>query len=90
MQGLSVALIDDCIESGKSVRYVYDALMKQGASRVTINVLCWYQETPGVLPAGRPDVFLHTAIQIYPWAATHPDLKGYMKWLEVNGVEHWE
>ncbi len=90
VQGLSVALVDDCIESGKSVRYVYDALKKQGASRVSINVLCWYQETPGVLPEGRPDTFLHTAIQVYPWAATHPNLNGYMKWLKDNGMEHWE
>ena len=90
VRGLSVALIDDCTETGKSVRYVADELKKQGASRVTINVLCWYAGAAGVIPGGQPDVYLHKYIQVYPWAADHPDLKGYMKWLEAHGLEYWE
>jgi hypoxanthine phosphoribosyltransferase len=90
VRGLSVALVDDCIESGQSVRYVADALLKQGASRVTINVLCWTAGAPGDKPEMEPDVYLHRHIQVYPWAATHSDLKGYMKWLKDHGMEHWE
>lgn len=64
VQGLSIAVIDDCIVTGGSVRYVAEELKKLGARRVSINVLCWCKGESGDTPEGKPDVFLHRHIQI--------------------------
>jgi hypoxanthine phosphoribosyltransferase len=90
VRGKSIALIDDCIVTGSSVRHVTDMLKKQGASEVTINALCWCEGEAGDTPEGRPDVFLHRHIQLYPWSANHPALKDYLQWLKRNQLELWE
>ncbi|MCE0523807.1 MAG: phosphoribosyltransferase [Methylacidiphilales bacterium] len=90
VRDLSIALIDDCIVTGGSVRHVAGALKEQGARRVTVNVLCWCQGEAGDTPERKPDVHLHRHIQFYPWSSNHPDLKGYLQWLKSNGLEHWE
>jgi len=90
VRGLSVAIIDDCIVTGSSVKYVANALKKQGAKQVTVNVLCWCKGEKGDTPEGKPDIYLHRYIQFYPWSANHLALKDYMQWLKNNDLEHWE
>jgi adenine/guanine phosphoribosyltransferase-like PRPP-binding protein len=90
VRGKSIALIDDCIVTGSSVRHVTEMLKKQGAREVTINALCWCEGEAGDTPGGRPDVFLHRHIQLYPWSANHPALKDYLQWLKCNQLELWE
>ena len=43
VRGRSIALVDDVIDTGKSVRYIQDQLIKNGAEKVTTAVLCWYK-----------------------------------------------
>ncbi len=90
VRGQAVALIDDCIVTGGSVRHVAEALRQQGAASVTINVLCWCKGEKGDTPEHEPDIYLHRFIQFYPWSSNHPDRKGYHQWLKDNGLEHWE
>ena len=86
-----MALIDDCMFTGKSVIYVRDRLLGAGAASVRVAVICWC-DSQGGLPAKPliPDVFLHRQIHFYPWSVVSPDYDRFLAWLARNGLELWQ
>ncbi|WP_419898816.1 phosphoribosyltransferase [Roseomonas sp. USHLN139] len=89
--GLHVLLIDDCIVSGGSLRYVLDRLHAAGAASVTTGVICWSDDAKAIDPAHAvtPDVYLHRDVHFYPWSGSSPYLTAYEAWLRARGLELW-
>jgi adenine/guanine phosphoribosyltransferase-like PRPP-binding protein len=85
-----VALVDDCIESGQTLRAARRMLENAGARSIEIAVISWSerldsQEEHGIIP----NVFLNKRIQHYPWSRNSPYRTEYMRWLESNGLKEW-
>ena len=89
VRGLHVAVVDDCIVSGRSIQHVVDRMYAQGAARVTIAAMCWTEEEYGGSMKERPDVYLHRKIQWYPWSNNSPHRNRYLAWLAERGLEPW-
>ena len=89
--GKHVLLIDDCIVSGSSIRYVSDRLVEAGVASVRIGVICWSDDLKAVNPANNihPEVYLHRAVHFYPWSNSSPYLSTFMEWLRVRNLELW-
>jgi hypoxanthine phosphoribosyltransferase len=86
--GKYVVIVDDAIHTGNSVRYVEAQLLRQGAAKVRIAVLCWYE---GIGDSGEwgPEIYLHRKDQYYPWSNNSPYLKQFLAWLPVHGLTFW-
>lgn len=91
VRGRSVALVDDCLVTGDSVRHVMERLKAGDARKVSVNVICWCHSS-GVDSTAEeaPDVYLHRRIQFYPWSNNCPHLKSYMDRLGKKGLKLWE
>ncbi|MFC7736371.1 phosphoribosyltransferase [Roseomonas sp. GCM10028921] len=89
--GKHVALIDDCIVSGGSVRYVLDRLVEAGAASVRVGVICWSDDQKAIDPTKNvvPDVYLHRAVHFYPWSGSSPHLQEFEGWLRDRKMELW-
>lgn len=85
VRGKCVALVDDCMESGASIKVARDRLMAAGASQVVTGVLCWYR---GVGDSGtfEPDLYLHSFAHFYPWSESSMYYEQYMQWLSANDL----
>jgi hypoxanthine phosphoribosyltransferase len=88
--GKRVLLVDDCIVSGGSVRYVAERLAQFGAAEVKTAVICWCEDVPGGVPAPEPDVYLHRQIHNYPWSGDSDALADFKRWLTAHGLTFWE
>jgi O-antigen/teichoic acid export membrane protein/orotate phosphoribosyltransferase len=89
VRGLHVAVVDDCIVTGRSIRRVADRMRTQGAARVTIAAICWTEEEYGGSMTEGPDVYLHRKIQWYPWSNNSPHRKRYLAWLDERRIMPW-
>jgi adenine/guanine phosphoribosyltransferase-like PRPP-binding protein len=89
--GKHIALIDDCIVSGGSIRYVQDRLMEAGAASVRVGVICWSDDTKAIDPSKNvvPDVYLHRDVHFYPWSSSSPHLAAFENWLRDRKLELW-
>ena len=89
--GKHIALIDDCIVSGGSVRYVLDRLVEAGAASVRVGVICWSDDQKAIDPTKNvvPDVYLHRAVHFYPWSSSSPHLQEFEGWLRARKMELW-
>jgi hypoxanthine phosphoribosyltransferase len=85
VRGRSIALVDDAIYTGKSVRYVQDQLIKNGAEKVTTAVLCWYKGN-GDSGSWFPDIHLIRQDHYYPWSYSSPHFNEYLAWLSTHGL----
>jgi adenine/guanine phosphoribosyltransferase-like PRPP-binding protein len=91
VQGKNVFLVDDCVVSGASVRFVHGQLIAAGARAVTVGVICLSDDSP-VVPgdAAFPAVVINRLVHFYPWSANHPDRDQYLQWLERHGLKEWD
>lgn len=85
-----VLMVDDCVETGASFRYVEEQLRAAGAVDVRTAVYCW-SEMPNVPEeSSRPDVHLHRQIQYFPWSNNSVHLKAFYEWMRNNRLELWK
>jgi hypoxanthine phosphoribosyltransferase len=89
VKGLHVAVVDDCIVTGNSLRYVAGRIAAQGAARVTTAVLCWTEGGYGGTLVEPPDIYLHRRIQWYPWSNNSDHWQTYLAWLRKRGLALW-
>jgi adenine/guanine phosphoribosyltransferase-like PRPP-binding protein len=89
--GKHVALIDDCIVSGGSIRYVQDRLHAAGAASVHVAVICWSDDEKAIDRTKNvvPEFFLHRAVHFYPWSNSSPHLTAFESWLRAKKLELW-
>ena len=85
-----VVIVDDCVDSGISVRRVRRLLTDRGAASVRVAVLCWTTKFDSqALNAVTPDIHLHRLLHTYPWALNSPEYSGFKRWLRQSGVSSW-
>jgi adenine/guanine phosphoribosyltransferase-like PRPP-binding protein len=91
VRGKHIALIDDCIVSGGSIRYVQDRLQEAGAASVRVGVICWSDDEKAIDASKNvvPDVYLHRAVHFYPWSSSSPHLGVFEAWLRDRKLELW-
>lgn len=90
-RGKHVLIVDDCIDTGSSIKFLVDKVRIAGAARVSISVLCWSNKNDTEKQYGlKPDVFLHRRIHYYPWSNNSPYYKEFIEWSDKNGVPIWE
>jgi hypoxanthine phosphoribosyltransferase len=91
VRGKNVLLVDDCIATGASVRFVHSQLLAGGARTVTVGAICLYDHSalrPGNI--GFPAVYISRVSHFYPWSAIHPDYEQYLLWLTAHNLKQWE
>lgn len=89
VRGQRVLMVDDCVETGNSFRFVEERLRAGGAQEVRTAVYCW-SRMPDVPEAqSRPDAFLHRQIQYYPWSNNSRYLGRFNDWMTANGLTLW-
>ena len=88
VQDLHVVVLDDCIVTGNSIRYVSEQLTALGARKVTIAVICWTEEEWGGKMKEAPDVYVTRKIQWYPWSNNSDHWQDYLEWLRVRNLGH--
>ncbi len=89
--GKSVAVVDDCMVTGGSIRVVRQRLLDAGARAVSVNVLCWVDQSDEARPAtAEPDSWLHRFVHFYPWSGNSPHAGEYRRWLQRHGLTAWE
>jgi hypoxanthine phosphoribosyltransferase len=87
--GRRTLIVDDCVDTGASLRYVAERLRAGGAADIMTAVYCW-SRMPHVDEAiSRPDVYLHRQTQYYPWSNNSRYLKDFTAWLKRNGLTLW-
>jgi phosphoribosylpyrophosphate synthetase len=85
VRGRTVALLDDCIETGQSICAAEHLLMKNGASDIIICCLCWSQKTDSVAAHGvRPHIYIGRRVQHYPWSMNSPFRKELQRHLAAS------
>jgi len=91
VRGKDILLVDDCIVTGASVRFVHDRLLAAGAKQVTIGAICLSDDSP-LQPgdSGFPAVFINRLVHFYPWSANHPDYDRYLLWLSNHNLKQWD
>jgi len=86
----TVVLIDDCIESGNTLRAARSILSNQGASRVYIAVISWSQKRVSTEEEIiTPDLSLCRRILHYPWSSNSPFFDDFTQWLRDHGLDKW-
>ena len=91
VQGKNVLLVDDCIATGASVRFVYGQLLAGGVRSVTVAAICLSNNStlrPG--DTGFPAVYINRLGHFYPWSANHPDYEQYLRWLTAHNLKQWD
>lgn len=82
-----VILVDDCIESGQTVRVARDRLVAAGAKRVVTCCLSWSTVDNSEAANGvAPDIFINRRIQHYPWSRNSPHWGDFESWLAAHGL----
>jgi adenine/guanine phosphoribosyltransferase-like PRPP-binding protein len=91
VRGKNILLVDDCIVSGASIRFVHDQLVAAGAKTVTIGAICLSDDSP-LRPGdtGFPAVYVNRLVHFYPWSANHPDYDNYLRWLGNHNLKQWD
>ena len=89
VKGKTVLMVDDCVETGSSFRFVAEQLRACGAEQINTAVYCW-SKMPKIDDAvSRPDVYLHRQIQFYPWSNNSKHLTRFAAWLAQNNLTLW-
>lgn len=88
--GKTVVIVDDCVDTGASLKYIVEKLRNGGAKSITTAVLCWSNKHDTAQSLGvTPDLFLHRRIHYYPWSNNSPYFKEFLAWSENEKVALW-
>lgn len=88
--GKHIVIVDDCVETGNSFRYVAEKLLAAGARSTRTAVYCWSRMPKIPEAQSRPDIYLHRQIQFYPWSGNTTRIGEFEKWLADNGLKLWK
>ncbi|MGY4472351.1 hypoxanthine phosphoribosyltransferase [Bradyrhizobium sp. LB9.1b] len=88
VQDLHVVVVDDCIVTGNSIRYVSERLAALGAKQVTTAAICWTEEEWGGKMKQAPNVYVTRKIQWYPWSNNSDYWQDYREWLRARNIRH--
>ena len=88
VRGRRVLLVDDCVVTGASVRFVQRQLIAAGAEEVRIAAICVASDCPiAVGEPDFPDTYMHRLVHFYPWSANHPAYDDYLAWLSDHRMK---
>lgn len=86
VEGKTILLVDDCIESGRTIEYIKPRLTDAGAARITLAVIsCIGLEWPGRVVV--PEVVLTHVFQFYPWSNNSPHHGAYMDFMAKHNIQ---
>ena len=86
IDGKDILLVDDCIESGRTIEYIRPRLTGAGAARVTLGVIsCVGHDRPG--RTVEPELCLTRVFQFYPWSSNSPHHGAYMEFMAKNKIK---
>ena len=86
VDGKDVLLVDDCIETGKTVKYIKDRLLAAGAARVAVAVIsCVGQDRPDRVV--EPEFFLTHIFQFYPWSNNSPHHPAFDAFMTARDIQ---
>jgi phosphoribosylpyrophosphate synthetase len=90
-KGKHVILVDDCIESGQTIRQAKKSLLEAGAKAVTTGVLTLKKLKDDRFHSEQfePIVYLNTRIQHYPWSHNNKEYQNFLDWLNGRGIKPW-
>ena len=88
--GKHVALVDDVVDTGGTLRHVTELLLSAGAAEVRTAVYCWSIMPKVPEDVSRPDIHLHRQVQFYPWSGNSIRKQDYLAWLSRNEIEAWD
>jgi hypoxanthine phosphoribosyltransferase len=86
-QDQHILLIDDAIDTGKTLRRAEQILGRQQCRQITTAVISASKNNKKSTDLYIPDYFISRRIQHFPWSVNHPDFPKYQKWLKRNGLE---
>jgi adenine/guanine phosphoribosyltransferase-like PRPP-binding protein len=87
VNGFKVALIDDCIESGRSIKVTRDALLAAGATDVMVCCISWSRKADSASTYGVvPDVYLSRRVHHYPWSRNSRYWMEFEDWVKASGL----
>jgi len=85
VEGKDILLVDDCVESGRTVEYIKARLIDAGAARITLAVI----SVVGLERPGRvvePEILLTRVFQFYPWSNNSPHHSAYIDFMKANNI----
>ncbi len=90
--GKKILLIDDCVETGASLRVAEEILRNEGASVIAIGVLTFknIESCKEISVEKLPIVYLNTRIMHYPWSQNNEQYVHFLEWLKYREVQIWE
>jgi hypoxanthine phosphoribosyltransferase len=86
VEGQDILLVDDCVESGRTIEYIKPRLAGAGARRITLAVI----SVVGLERAGRvvePEILLTRVFQFYPWSNNSPHHGAYTAFMAKNNIQ---
>jgi len=86
VEGKDVLLVDDCVESGRTIEYIKPRLAGAGAARITLAVI----SVVGLEREGRtvePEILLTRVFQFYPWSSNSPYFGAYMDFMTKHNIK---
>ncbi len=87
VDGKRVLLVDDVIETGKTLRTAMHILHTTGAQSINTAVLAWADASDLIQEESiRPDIFIGRSVQYFPWSRNSPYWHEYKSWIEQNHV----
>ena len=87
VHGKHVILVDDVIETGKTLRAARDILSATGARSINTAVLIWSDNRNlNQEESIRPDIFIGQEGQHFPWSMNSPYFHEYESWLKQPHV----
>ncbi len=88
--GKHVLIVDDCVDTGASLRHVSGMLRAHGAAEIHTAVYCWARMPKIDEAVSRPDFYLHRNTQFYPWSNNSRHLAQFHEWLARHGLALWQ
>jgi len=86
VDGKDVLLVDDCVESGKTVNYIKDRLAGAGAARIAVAVIsCVGLDRPDRV--AEPEISLTHIFQFYPWSNNSPHRGAFLDFMTTHDIQ---
>ncbi|MDJ0784959.1 MAG: phosphoribosyltransferase [Desulfosarcinaceae bacterium] len=80
-----IAIVDDAVESGKTLVAAREELVGADDTKWITAVLSWSALYDS--PIVGPDIFISRKIHHYPWSGNNPAYKDTLKWLADRGIQ---